>query len=170
MPENETASCFSGGHPPWTTGFNVSYFEKLLTGLAVAMDFEPEKDGEEAGMIVTQNERFSFLILKQKIGDETVVGCYKVVNGVRKLISTAEAGPGRIYLFMEGSEGAYDFYYGRSEREMIPLAVGEDGSILSTVVADGFIGSYLGMYASSGHEESGNYADFDWFRYEIIEE
>ena len=27
--------------PPWTTGFNVSYFEKLLTGLAVAMDFDP---------------------------------------------------------------------------------------------------------------------------------
>jgi len=26
---------------PWTTGFNVSYFEKLLTGLAVAMDFDP---------------------------------------------------------------------------------------------------------------------------------
>ena len=42
--------------------------------------------------------------------------------------------------------------------------------ILSTLVADGFVGTYMGMYASAGHERTGRYADFDWFRYEIIEE
>ncbi|MCA5579730.1 hypothetical protein [Enterocloster clostridioformis] len=26
------------------------------------------------------------------------------------------------------------------------------------------------MYASAGHETSHNHTDFDWFRYEIIEE
>jgi len=41
-----------------------------------------------------------------------------------------------------------------------------DGSILSTVVADGFVGTYVGMYVSG----SGAHADFDWFRYEIVEE
>ena len=43
-------------------------------------------------------------------------------------------------------------------------------AILSTLVADGYVGTYLGMYASSGGNPSSGYADFDWFRYEIIEE
>lgn len=38
--------------------------------------------------------------------------------------------------------------------------------ILSTVVADGFVGTYVGMYVSGGDA----HADFDWFRYEIVEE
>jgi xylan 1,4-beta-xylosidase len=138
---------------------------------ALAMEFEPEHESEEAGLVITQNERFSFLLLKQRKNRETVLGCYKVVNGVREQIEVIPIdGKGRIYLYTEGSEGTYNFFYGTREKEKIPLALNEDGSILSTLVADGFLGSYLGMYASSGHRESDNHADFDWFRYELIEE
>jgi len=137
---------------------------------AVAMEFEPAGDGEEAGLVITQNERFCYLLLKRKQDSQVVISCYKVVNGIRKLISETEIGAGTCYLFLEGSEGAYHFYYGRTEREMIPLVLEEDGSLLSTVVADGFVGAYMGMYASSCGAESNNYADFDWFRYEIIED
>ncbi|MGR5690522.1 hypothetical protein [Enterocloster clostridioformis] len=28
----------------------------------------------------------------------------------------------------------------------------------------------MGMYACAGHKASHNHTDFDWFRYEIIEE
>lgn len=134
------------------------------------MEFEPGKNGEEAGLVITQNERFSFLILKQMQNNRITVSCYRVVNGVRERIRSVEAGCGKIYLMIEGSEGFYHFYYGNSEREFIPLALNEDGSILSTLVADGYVGAYLGMYASSGHEITDNFADFDWFRYEIMEE
>ena len=136
----------------------------------LAMDFEPKKNGEEAGLVITQNERFSFLVLKQMLNQCVVISCYRLVNGVRELIQSFEIKEGRVYLHIEGGQGFYNFYYGMSEREMIPLALKEDGSILSTLVADGFVGSYLGMYASSGHQDSDNYADFDWFCYEVIEE
>lgn len=96
--------------------------------------------------------------------------CYSLVNGVRTVLKSREVPKGRIYLTVEGSEGKYDFYYGERERQRIPLVLGVDGSILSTLVADGFVGTYMGMYASAGHEWTGRYADFDWFRYEIIEE
>ncbi|MEG7531336.1 MAG: glycoside hydrolase family 43 protein [Hungatella sp.] len=138
--------------------------------VAVSMEFEPQKKGEEAGLVITQNERFCFLILKEILNDHVVVSCYRIINGVRELVNLIEIDPGKIYLFIEGSEGTYNFYYGMSERKLIPLALDEDGSILSTLVADGYVGSYLGMYASSSHEVSNNFADFDWFRYEIIEE
>ena len=40
-----------------------------------------------------------------------------------------------------------------------------DGRILSTPVAGGFVGAYIGMYASSNGQPSVNTADFDWFEY-----
>ena len=137
---------------------------------ALAMEFEPLRDGEEAGLVLTQNERFSFLLVKEMKKGRVMLNCYRLVNGVRELLRSVETGPGRLYLTVEGTEGSYDFYYGMRERQKTALALGEDGSILSTLVADGFVGTYLGMYASAGHKESHNHADFDWFRYEIIEE
>lgn len=137
---------------------------------AAAMEFTPEAEGEEAGLIITQNERFSFLLLKERQADGDYVKGYRVINGRRELMGSAPAKAGRLYLHIEGSLGKYSFYYGYTEREMLPLAVSEDGSILSTLVADGYVGTYLGMYASSGGKPSSGYADFDWFRYEIIEE
>lgn len=137
---------------------------------SVAMEFEPRHNGEEAGLIITQNERFCFLVLKEMQNETILASCYRIVNGERQLIRREQVVPGRIYLFIEGSEGTYDFYFGYSEHCPVPLALAEDGSILSTVVADGFVGSYLGVYASSNHMASENHADFDWFKYEIIEE
>lgn len=137
---------------------------------ALAMEFEPKRNGEEAGLVIVQNERFCFMILKQQKMERTVVACYRVINGTRELIQEAEVASGRIYLTMEGGKGYYNFYYGNREHQMISLALKEDGAILSTLVADGFVGSYLGLYASSGGDGvSENSADFDWFRYEIVE-
>lgn len=50
------------------------------------------------------------------------------------------------------------------------VAQGVDGRILSTPVAGGFVGTYIGMYATSsegaksGHATS-DYVDFDYFEY-----
>ncbi len=40
-----------------------------------------------------------------------------------------------------------------------------DGRILSSAVAGGFTGAYVGMYASSNGRPSSNVAAFDWFEY-----
>lgn len=136
---------------------------------ALAMEFEPRENGEEAGLVIVQNERFGFLLIRQMMENHSVVSCYRVVNGIRELIGARETENGRVYLTIEGGEGYYSFYYGNREREKIPLALKEDGAILSTLVADGFVGAYLGMYAASVQKNSENVADFDWFRYEIVE-
>ena len=43
-----------------------------------------------------------------------------------------------------------------------------DATILSTEVAGGFVGTVVGMFATSGgdYKESKFFVDFDWFRYE----
>lgn len=138
---------------------------------AAAMEFEPGEEGEEAGLTALQNERFAFLVLKQRRGGENVITCSRLVNGVREELCVKPAGSGRVYLYIEGAPGSYSFYYGHREGEMIALYREADGSLLSTLVADGFVGTYLGMYASAGGQtEAARWADFDWFRYEAVEE
>lgn len=38
--------------------------------------------------------------------------------------------------------------------------------ILSSDVAGGFVGTYIGLFATSNGQASDNIADFDWFDYE----
>lgn len=145
-----------------------------------AMEFEPMEEGEEAGLVITQNERYSYLLVKERKEGRNRISCYSIINGVRKEIKSEEAKSGRVYFYMEGGEGHYSFFYGYMERERRPIARKAEGFILSTVVADGFVGTYLGLYGSQGEEKTcmevpaetviyRNYADFDWFCYEAIE-
>ena len=142
---------------------------------AAAMEFSPSTDGEEAGLLLTQNERFSFLLVKELRGEKLYVVCWQIINGQRIELAAEEVPEGRIYLFIEGHEGGYSFYWGAKEREMRPLVLHADGSYLSTLVADGYVGVLMGPYASNGRTSEAqrtpnSHADFDWFRYEIIEE
>jgi len=59
----------------------------------------------------------------------------------------------------------YSFYVGALPGTWQPVAETVDGRTLSTIVAGGFVGAYVGMYASSNGQPSENVADFDWFEY-----
>jgi alpha-N-arabinofuranosidase len=72
---------------------------------------------------------------------------------------------GRIYFKVEAYGQDYSFYVGNQPETWQPIAENVDGRILSTNVAGGFVGAYVGMYASSNGQPSENVADFDWFEY-----
>ena len=74
----------------------------------------------------------------------------------------------RFYLKVEGIGQDYQFYVGEQESEWITLGNPVDGRVLSTPVAGGVTGAYIGMYASSNGKDSKNSADFDWFEYKRI--
>ena len=52
---------------------------------AIALEFEPDQEGQEAGLILTQNERFSFLLLKDRWEGENWIACFRIVNGEREI-------------------------------------------------------------------------------------
>ena len=140
---------------------------------AMAMEFDPQNDGEEAGLLLTQNERFSYLLVKERFDDDIRLACWQIINGKRILVASKKVPEGRIYLYVEGRPGAYSFFWGMTEREMKPLALNVDGTFLSTLVADGYVGVLMGMYISNARAERQDpdcHADFDWFRYEMVEE
>ena len=59
--------------------------------------------------------------------------------------TTIEA-PGTLKLMMNGDGGRYSFFYDAGDGWR-PLKVDDDGSILSTEKAGGFVGTVLGPYA-----------------------
>jgi beta-xylosidase len=75
---------------------------------------------------------------------------------------------GRVYLKVEAHGQAYSFYVASAPEAWQPVAENVDGRILSTPVAGGFVGAYVGMYASSNGQPGDNVADFDWFEYRSL--
>lgn len=61
-------------------------------------------------------------------------------------------------------------YYGGRKGDLKPLIEGVDGRILSPDAAGGFVGAYIGLYASSNGILSYNHADFGWFEYKEVRE
>ena len=59
----------------------------------------------------------------------------------------------------------YSFHMSVDGESWLPIARNLDGRLLSTQRAGGFVGAYVGMYASSQGHPSANHADFDWFEY-----
>ena len=157
-----------------------------------AMEFTPKAENEEAGMALIQNHDYYYLftvcreegknILKvsRRLNDSPVISHlmegfedehteYHVVTQELARVELPEQFS-RIYLSVQCQLETYDFYYGFQEGEKIPVLTGADASLLSTNVAGGFVGAYLGMYATANGEKSNDYADFDWFTYDPIEE
>jgi alpha-N-arabinofuranosidase len=55
-----------------------------------------------------------------------------------------------LYLKISARGAEYDFHYATREGQWRPLRLGEDGTILSTRKAGGFVGAVFGPHAFSG--------------------
>ncbi len=134
-----------------------------------ALEFTPRSEQECAGLALVQNKDFYFLFVVSR-GAETVVRLIKRAYGQEELVAEQPAGAGRVYLKVEAHEQAYSFHVALEPARWRPVAEAIDGRILSTPVAGGFVGTYLGLYASSNGLPSANSADFDWFEYVGLED
>ena len=130
-----------------------------------AFEFDPQAENETAGLVVMQNNRYHFR-LECKSGKEgRVVQLIRCFNGNETFLGTCPVKPGRLYMKIEAEGQSYNFYVTTEAECWIPVAERVDGRILSTEVAGGFVGAYIGMYASSNGHDSDNFVDFDWFEY-----
>lgn len=127
-------------------------------------EFVPRAQNECAGIALTQSPDFHYLLVVT-LDDEPVLQLIKRAAGVDEILARAPVSIPRIRLKVEAREQSYSFYYADEAGNWQTLHEGADGRILSTPIAGGFLGAYLGMYASSNGQPSGNQADFDWFEY-----
>ena len=132
---------------------------------ATVMEFDPKQEGECAGLVVVQSNEYHYRLTRVlKDGSQRIV-LIKCEGGKDEVVAEQECDLNKIYLRVVARGQDYSFYYGETPSSLQLLLGNCDGRILSTDVAGGFVGTYIGLYASSNGETSENFADFDWFEY-----
>lgn len=117
------------------------------------MIYNPENTGDEAGLIAFQNKGY-YYFLGVMLNDEgeTIIQL-EYSSGPKSRVITRKSldlsKKGEVFLKIEARDAEYDFYYALKEGNWIKLYSGGDGKILSTEVAGGFVGSFIGMYGYS---------------------
>ena len=130
--------------------------QHMNASASTVVRFMPARDGDEAGLATLQNDEYwYFLAVTLEDGRPVVelerrAGPADPAAGVRIASAPLDVAPGApVYLRTDARGGSYDFYYATREGEWRPLRRGEDGKILSTKTAGGFVGVVFGLHAYS---------------------
>jgi len=128
--------------------------QHMYASASTTMRFVPAKDGDKAGIVALQNDEYYFLLAVARVGGRTVVQLEKHVGkgtaAAGAIVASAPLGaaPGTpIRLRIQARGPRYDFSYAERGGDWTLLAGNVDGTILSTRVAGGFVGTMLGLYA-----------------------
>lgn len=129
-----------------------------------AFEFTPASANECAGLALNQSPEYHYRFIVTREA-QPVLRLVKRAAGVDTLLAQTPISVPHIRLKIEARGQDYSFYFADSAGAWRALFENADGRILSTPVAGGFLGAYVGMYASSNGQASENWADFDWFEY-----
>lgn len=133
---------------------------------AVSMAFKPSSVNEEAGMIIMQNDRFQYrMVMVGKGKTPRELRLIMVKDGSEIILNRVPYEGNEVILAIEGNGLKYSFLYGASEDDLKFIGENLDATVCSTNIAKGFIGPFVGMYASSNGKVSKKKASFDWFDY-----
>ena len=129
------------------------------------MEFSPKNSGENAGMVLFQNEKYHFRFVVSLIDDQQYIQLIKCNNLEEITIRQEVYSQNNIILKITSRGQDYNFYYGEQTLHQKIFAENIDGRMLSTDIAGGFVGTYIGMYAAGNGKHCETYAHFDWFEY-----
>jgi len=134
-------------------------FRRQQHGTATAsasMIYRPEKPGDRAGLVAFHNAtHYYFLAVAHAEGAPVIelrMRAGRTTPAADSVLASAPlalAPSGRVLLRIDARDGRYDFSYATRENDWQVLLKDADGTILSTKVAGGFVGTMLGMYAQS---------------------
>ncbi len=129
------------------------------------MEFTPQNNADEAGVVALQNMDFHFRFTVARIDGHSVLRVVRRENVTEETLGKTPIDSNRLHLRIEARGQNYSFHVAESPDQWRPVAENVDGRVLSTDLAGGFTGAVIGMYASSNGAPSDNCADFDRFEY-----
>ena len=151
-------------HVPLESKQNMSFLAHRQQHLTFDASTELESPannngGVSAGLAAFQNQDYWFflgvrrtssdrlqLFLEKRAGKQTeTVATAQVSDAAERIKVSGSAA--RIKLRISAHERDYSFYFDTNGKGWTPLKEHEDGSILSTDVAGGFVGAMVGPYA-----------------------
>ncbi|NLF79199.1 MAG: glycoside hydrolase family 43 protein [Chloroflexi bacterium] len=150
----------------WVTPSFVGRRQQHMNFAAqTVMDFTPASEHECAGLVVLQNSDYHFRLEQSRANGTGIIRLIKREKGEESTLAEKPLATEHTYLKIEARGQAYSFWASADGKQWDCIAGSVDGRILSTTIAGGFVGAYIGMYASSSGQPSETTADFDWFEY-----
>jgi alpha-N-arabinofuranosidase len=120
---------------------------------STAMRYVPAKAGDRAGLVAFHNESHYYFLGVVHDGTRPVIQLRRraareaVADSVMASVPITLSPAAPVYLRIRARDGRYDFLYAREPNAWKTLVADADGTVLSTKVAGGFVGTMLGMYA-----------------------
>ena len=149
---------------PTFVGKRQQHFNCSVTTL---LDFNPEKKNEEAGLTVFMNEKHHYEIAVIGDGSNRKIILRRTIGKLSAIVAEEVIGQGNVMLEISADKTEYHFKYVIGEEEPKALAEGET-KYLSSEVAGGFTGVYMGLYATGNGNRNSTSADFNYFKYNKI--
>ncbi|MGE5558921.1 MAG: glycoside hydrolase family 43 protein [Bacillota bacterium] len=143
-------------------GRRQEHFECTVSAL---VDFQPQTEGEEAGLTVLMNEEHHYEIAVTREDGSRQVMVRRRIGDLQKVVAREPAPEGPVILQITTKPHYYHFEYGREGEPPCRISTAAT-RYLAQEVAGGFTGVYFGMYATGNGIESRTPAYFDWFEYE----
>lgn len=156
-----SAADLNGLDSPAFVGRRQQHFECEVSTL---LDFNPQKDHEEAGLTVRMNEQNHYEVAIVCFDGARCVLVRRRIAGLSVVVARENIGPGPIKLNIKASRHMYSFSYAIGDREPQNLAEGET-RYLSSEIAGGYTGVYFALYATGHGKRCMTPAYFDWFDY-----
>lgn len=140
----------------------IQHFDFTATAM---MNFSSKKENEEAGMIVMQNGSNHYRLVKQCKSGKDSLYLVKVDKGNKQIVAAMPWKNKKVCLHLVAEGKVYRFYIGADKNNLVRIGNDQDATINSTNHAGGFIGPFVGMYASSNGKKSHNKVAFYYFDY-----
>jgi xylan 1,4-beta-xylosidase len=129
------------------------------------LEFDPNKENEEAGMTLLNNGSHFDIMIRKNGGKRILV--VKLQFGQTLYISEAillKSGP--LKLRVTGKKSTFTFSYAQGDDAFTEIET-VDSKFLATETVGFFTGVYVGPYATGNGEVSTANADYNWFEYKI---
>jgi xylan 1,4-beta-xylosidase len=150
--------------PPVFVGRRQQHFDGEILA---QIDFQPTRPGEEAGLALRMNNRHHYEFGITQMNGERVVYLRYVIGSIRAEAAQKPIRAGHVRLQIRSSPETYRFSYAVGDGPF--QVIGEvETRYLSSEVADGFNGVFVGMFATGRGKNSAAPADFDWFEYKAL--
>jgi alpha-N-arabinofuranosidase len=124
--------------------------QHLNASASTVVRFAPAGAGDEAGLVALQNDEYWFFLARGLDKGRQVVRLKRRAGADAATLASAPldiSAGAPLYLRIDARSGEYDFYYATEPGRWRPLRRGEDGTILSTKTAGGFVGAVFGVHA-----------------------
>nr|BBH96093.1 glycoside hydrolase 43 family protein [Thermogemmatispora argillosa] len=166
-----------GGAATLDQGSGVTFIgrrqEHAQCTAAARLEFDPQTDGQEAGLVVWMNARHHYEIALTRQEGRRCVIVRRRIGSLMAIVAREQVEAGPVTLSVRaiqprqpvrGATALYLFSYALDDGEPHEVARGE-ARYLATEVAGGFTGVYFALYATTNGEAASVSADFDWFEY-----